>query len=216
MAKKKNTKKKRPEKKIAKGVFAIIAIIFISILASYFLTDKENVFEHNGLNWNIGTRDGIDTYYTNFPILNNKNLNYNIYLTKDPRENNVSIDGEFRNFKDKAYISLSSELESCGWETSKSLSDLEDFLKHGTGARQINFTTSDAELALETGEIERYKNCFNVIDRTVIMIDIGENSVVQESSNKFCYIIKINDCRDISSIEKFMTEVAERSQSDSQ
>lgn len=198
--------KKSEDRQLA-WVVGIIAVVFIVTLGTYYWFEGVKSFEYAGVNWTIEEFGEFDVYHARFANLIGDNLNYNLYLRNDPRKNKVSVDGEFKSFRYGGFISLSQEFEACRGEVSRVMVDLGSFLRSGLGMKRIDVATSDAEFSLESGT--RYANCYSYdsFDRSVFMLDVGENRVVQDDVNRFCYRIYVNDCNDILAIEKFMTEI---------
>lgn len=186
-------------------VVGVIAVVFIVTLGTYYWFEGAKSFEFGGVNWTIEDYGEFDVYHARFASLNGANLFYNLYLRNDPRRNDVPVDGEFKSFKYGGFISLSQEFEACRGEASRVMVDFGSFLKAGLGMKRIDVATSDAGFSLESGT--RYANCYTTFDRSVFMLDVGENGVVQDDVNRFCYNIYVNDCNDILAIEKFMTEI---------
>jgi hypothetical protein len=48
--------------------------------------------------------------------------------------------------------------------------------------------------------------CHDAIERTVVIVEIGERGIVQSSVNPSCYTIYAEDCEDSGVVEKFMTQ----------
>jgi hypothetical protein len=186
-------------------MLVVIVVVIGSVIVSYSVVERMKSFEYGGVDWAVEDYGEFDVYHARFASLTGADLNYNLYLRNDPRKNDVSVSGEFKSFKYGGYISLSQELEACRGEVSRVMVDLGSFLKAGLGMRRIDVATSDAEFSLESGT--PYINCYNTFDRSVFMIDIGENRVVQDDANRFCYNIYVNDCDNILAVEKFMTEI---------
>ncbi|MBU3923516.1 MAG: hypothetical protein KJ592_01220 [Nanoarchaeota archaeon] len=185
--------------------FVVVGVVFATVFVSYFFVESLKGFEYGGANWTVEDYGQFDVYHARFASLYRKNMMYNLYLRNDPRKNNVPVEGEFKSFKRGGYISLSQEFESCRGEVSRVMVDLGAFLKSGLGMDAIAVATSDAEFSLRSET--PYVNCSNTLDRSVFMIDVGENGVVQDDVNRFCYTITVEDCNDITSVEKFMTEI---------
>jgi hypothetical protein len=206
----KATKKSKQSKKAFGKLLLIIVIIgLFLILDPFSSTNNKKTFEYEGMKWTKGNYDGVEVYSPEMVV----GKDYDLYLRKDPRLNEAIVTGEFNTFADEGYISLSPELESCGWEIARITEELESFLKLGIGLESVEIATSDAATALEKEDIDSYKSCFNSFKKTVILLDIGAPQVIQEDANKFCYKINVENCKDVASIEKFMTRVVLESKS---
>ena len=202
----KKSVRKSEDRQLAWFVVVIVAV-FVVTLGTYSWFEGLKSFEFGGVAWAIEDYGSFDVYHARFMSLNGDDLFYNLYLRNDPRRNKVPVEGEFGSFKYGGYISLSQEFEACRGDVSRVMVDLGSFLQSGLGMSQIDVATSDAEFSLESGV--QYANCWSsdTFDRSVFMIDVGENRVVQDEANRFCYTIYVEDCDDILSIEKFMTEI---------
>ncbi|MEA2112352.1 MAG: hypothetical protein U9P50_00050 [Patescibacteria group bacterium] len=184
--------------------FVVVAVVFASFLIPYFYLQSLKSFEYAGVDWMREDYGQFEVYHSEFPALNGENYKYNIFLRNDPRENNVSADGNFRDFKIGGFVSISPEVDLCRGDVSRVMLDLGSFLELGLGIQKVWAATPSFEVHNQTGRA--YATC-NTRDRTVIMVEIGEPAVVQSKTNPFCYTIRVRDCEDIEPVEKFMIEV---------
>jgi hypothetical protein len=180
--------------------FVVIAIIFLSFLVPYFLIQASKTFNYGDVDWVF--EEDVNYYHGRFAGLTNDAIMYNIYVRNDPRENNVPTDGTFDDFKYGAIISTSPEFDMCRGEASRVMRDLGDFLKTAVGTGVIYSGSTDPFVAMESER--RYALCDNIQDRTLVIVDVGNNSVAQDSKNSYCYKIYVEDCNDASAVEKFM------------
>ena len=184
--------------------FVIVGIVFASFLVPYFYLQSLKSFNYAGADWFFEEYDQFDIYHSEFPALNGENYKYNLFLRNDPRENNVSVEGSFKEFKIGGFVSISPEVDMCRGDVSRVMLDLGSFLELGLGVQKVWAATSSFEVHNETGR--DYATC-NTRYRTIIMIEKGEPAVIQSSENPFCYTIRVSDCDDIEPVEKFMVEV---------
>lgn len=184
--------------------FVVVALVFASFLVPYFYLQGLKSFSYGGVDWVLEEYEQFDIYHSEFPALNAENYKYNLFLRNDPRENNVSVDGSFKEFKIGGFVSISPEVDMCRGDVSRVMLDLGSFLELGLGVQKVWAATSSFEVHNETGRA--YATC-NTKYRTVIMIEKGEPEVIQSSENPFCYTIRVRDCEDIEPVEKFMIEV---------
>ncbi|MFH1521779.1 MAG: hypothetical protein ABIF18_02360 [archaeon] len=187
--------------------FIIIGIIFATVLVSYFGAESLKSFEYAGVDWMIEDYENLRIYHGMFIALNNANLNYNIFLRGDPRENDVPTEGTFDKFKYGGIISITPEVDRCRGELSRVMLDLGAFLKQGVGVGPLTSGSTDESVANESGR--RFAQCGNVHDRALVIIELGASSVTQDRSNPYCYIIRASDCNDVSSVERFMVKTIE-------
>ena len=183
----------------------IVGLVFVAFLIPYYWMEGSKTFEWGGAEWVIEDDVYLEQlYHGRFPALNGAEFYYNVYLRNDPREDNVYTEGEFDSFKYGGYISLTKEVQICRGEIPRASIDLKSFLKAGLGVSVVDNAAADKELAEEFNY--SYVDCSMDLDRTVIILKMGEPSVVQDYNNPNCYIITIKDCEDNEPIEKFITK----------
>jgi len=209
-----------PKKKVREGenrqliwFFAVVIVIFAAFLVPYFWIQSSKTFTLGGVDWDIDDSDDIITFYhSEFPALNKANLNYNVYLRYDPRENDVETIGEFNSFKYGGYLSFTEEINACRGQVPRAALDLKSFVRTGVGIGNMDNGALTPEFAEEIGV--PFINCFNSLDRTVVILSIGEPSVIQTHTNPYCYVISIRDCDDFEPIEKFIVKTIDDSTRD--
>jgi len=190
--------------------FLIVVVIFASFLVPYFWIQGSKTFTFGGVDWDIDDSDQFITFYhTEFPALNKANLNYNVYLRYDPRKNDVYTEGEFNYFKYGGYFSFAEEVNTCGGQVFRAAADMKNFVRTGVGIGNMDNAALTPEFAEEIGA--PFVNCLNTLDRTVVVLRIGEPSVIQSEINPYCYVISIRDCDDFEPIEKFITKTIDDS-----
>lgn len=191
------------------GFFVVVALVFTAFLIPYFYIQGVKSFDYVGVSWFVEDVPAPinEVYHGVFPALNGENYEYNLFLRNDPRTNDVSVSGDFQDFKIGGYISLSPEIDSCRRGVGGyGMITLSEFLRLGLGIQQVLPATSDFDVHNSSGR--EYVDC-NTKARTVVMVEIGEPSVVQSETNPFCYTIRVKDCNDVAPMEKFMIEVIE-------
>ena len=139
--------------------------------------------------------------------LNGADIFYNIFLRNDPRKNKVLTEGFFDKFKYGGVMSFSPEIDKCRGELPRAIVDAGAFLRQGVGVGNIETGSTNETVALNTDK--RFARCDTILDRTVVIFDIGEPSVIQDIDNPYCYIISVEDCADIKPIERFMVKSVE-------
>ena len=182
---------------------AIIVAVFIVSLGIYYWVNATKSFEFGGVEWIY--EEDADYYHGRFDALLGQGYVYNIYLRNDPRINDVPTEGFFNKFKYGVVISTSPAFDVCRGDASRVMRDLGAFMREGFGSGPLESGSTNEEVANSSGR--RFATCDNIDDRTVIVIDRGDNSVVQDSENPNCYVISVGDCNDASSVEKFMLKV---------
>lgn len=184
--------------------FVIIAVVFISLFASYFGFQSMRKFEYSSIDWTIEDYKDLRIYHGSFESLIRDDLIYNIYLRIDPRKNEVYTEGFFDKFRYGGIVSIDPEVDTCRGNLARAMVDLGSFLGQGIGAGALEAGFTDEAFASENGK--RFATCENVRDRTVVVVEIGEPAVIQNEENPYCYTIRVRDCDDVSAIEKFMVK----------
>jgi hypothetical protein len=214
MVKKKNGNVK--EEKVKKNVrdgenrqlfwfFVVVAIIFAGVLIPYFWVENSKSFEFAGAEWAVENYDYLKIFHGRFLSFGNPNLHYNIFLRIDPRENDVSTTGVFNTFKYGGVVSLGPEIEECQGQMIRGIFDLSAFLRQGVGVQVLESGSTDEFIAVE--QDKRFATCKTVLDRTLVIVDLGEEAkVMKDEKNPYCYTIIAENCDDLSSIEKFMVK----------
>jgi len=82
--------------------------------------------------------------------------------------------------------------------------DLSAFLRQGVGVGPIISASSDEKTANRTGR--KYITCENIHNRTVVLIKMGADKIIQDKNNHYCYTIYASNCDDSNSVEKFMVD----------
>ncbi len=187
--------------------FAIIGIVLAMVLILYFGAESLKSFEFGGADWAIEDYENLRIYHGRFIALSDASVTYNIFLRGDPRKNDVPTKGTFDKFKYGGVISMTPEIDSCRGELSRVVVDLGAFLQRGVGVGYSVFGSTDEIVANESDR--RFAQCETISDRTIVIIEIGDSAVIQDENNPYCYTIYVNDCRDISSVERFMVKTIE-------
>jgi len=176
--------------------FAIIIIVFASFLVPYFYAKELKRFDYAGASWQIEDYNGQKIFHGRFTSFYNNESTHNLFLRNDPRKNNVTATGTFKEFASGGFISLTPEIDACRGEVSRIMLDLGSFLKSGIGLKVLAAASSDEETANQTNRA--YVTCNNSKLVTSVMITIGtEQKVYQSVENPFCYTIQVTNCQDI-------------------
>jgi hypothetical protein len=198
----KKSVRKTEERQLAWAISFII-FVFAVTLISYYWFEGAKSFEFGGVEW-VFEKD-FDYYHGRFPNLIGQDYVYNIYLRNDPRENNVSTNGTFDKFKYGAVISISPEFDICRGDASRAMRDLGAFMREGFGVGPLELGSTNENVANSRKIL--FATCDNISNRTVIIIEKGDNFVDQDDDNLNCYTIYVEDCDDASAVEKFMLKV---------
>lgn len=217
MVKKKSTKKVKKnvpgktskriiseENKQLTWFFLIIALVFSSFLGVYFYNESSKSFEFVGVDWVIEEYEHFTAYHGRFPALDGSSIHYNIFPRNDPRENNIPTEGNFDTFKYGGIISFDKVIGECRGNIGRAVVDLGGFLAEGVGISKLEIATTDFGVS-QLKNISHI-DCSLNLNRTVVILEEGETSVVKDSQNPFCYIIKVKDCDDVLGTEKFIVK----------
>ena len=187
--------------------FIIVGAIFATVFILYFSIEGAKTFEYGEMDWMIEDYKDLRIYHGRFMALDGENLYYNIFLRNDPRKNDVLTEGTFDKFRYGGVVSFSPEVEQCKGEMSRIMLDLSGFLRQGVGVGSLEIGSTDESIASDNDR--RFAQCDTILDRTLIIMEIGESSVVQNEDNPYCYTISVEDCNDIAPVERFMVKSVE-------
>lgn len=186
--------------------FVVVGVVFAMFLVPYFLNEGAKDFDYGNIEWKVeeyAEPTGI-IYHGQFPALNNENLVFNVFLRNDPRTNDIFTEGDFSDFKLDGVVSWSDEIEACRGEVSRAMVDLGSFLVTGVGVGKIEAATTNPEVFNDSAR--KYVDCSSNLDKTVVVVQRGSSSVIQDAENPYCYVVSVADCDDVAPIEKFITK----------
>jgi hypothetical protein len=203
--KKKNSKEEEKIRTI--GYIFIWTIVFLVVFYSIFVAiNRMNNFEYNGLAFSKQKFGSLDVYYYYyfFKGLDGNMIKYDLYLREDPRKNNIPVETNISlSGSKRVYISLDTDrLVECE-DSQLGISEISLFLagnefKLYTGT--TNFTASK-ELKVE------HITCENTAYSNTIIMQRGNESRIYREKDK-CYIIQINDCKDVvKASERFILQL---------
>ena len=187
--------------------FIIVGAIFATVFIFYFSIEGAKTFEYSEIDWMIEDYKDLRIYHGQFVSLTDENLIYNIFLRNDPRENDISTEGTFDKFRYGGVVSFSPEVESCKGEMARVMLDLGGFLRQGVGVGPLEIGSTDESIASDNDR--RFARCDTISDRTLIIMEIGTPSIVQNENNPYCYTITVEDCNDIAPVERFIVKSVE-------
>ena len=184
----------------------VILIVFAAVLIPYFWAESNKSFQYSQIDWFVESDENPITYHGRFPSLGINDLNYNIFLREDPRKNKVPVVGNIStfNFKNTGIITMTPEIDACRGELPRAMFDISAFVRQGIGIKKLVAGSTDKDIANESQRV--FARCDNLPNRTIIVFGVGEQSIVQDEENPYCYYINIENCDDISPVEKFMVQ----------
>jgi hypothetical protein len=192
-------------------ILAVIALVFIIFLGTFYGLRAGKHFEFGGAEWWIeGEREGwgdLTLYHGRYPVIYGGVLytNMNLWLRNDPRENNIPSDVDFSYGIGKdVVISLTGDIEECSGRSIVSLQLSQAF---GSGLPWSSVTGAVGDLAIAMDRELPYADCFNVSDTTtVILVHKGKESKVY--SEWGCYHVEYESCDDLIKVsEKLILEL---------
>ncbi len=179
-------------------------IVLILVFTATSLVFKSfGTFEYEGLAFTKERFGDLQVYhyyyYITSHITGNVIAKYNLYLTLDPRENNVPVEGEIE-FEPGEFIYVSidgDELTQCG-SSSAGLGSLSAFLTDNQ-LDPVGSVTNET-LAKELGV--KYATCESKPERAVIVISTGNETKITRREGR-CYNIEVANCEIVQAVEKF-------------
>ena len=187
--------------------FIIIGVVFCSFLIPYFYIQDSKHFEFAHEEWIIEDYAEVRFYHGRFQSISDPTVFFNTYLRTDPRKNDVETVGTFTKFKLGSVVSLDPTVYSCTGDLSGAMISLSSFLKDGIGLKNVEIGLTDEDMASQMNI--QHTTCETILDRTLILVKIGEQRVVQDEENPFCYTIYANDCEDETPVDKFIIKTVD-------
>ena len=168
---------------IAIGIFALIFIfIFVSIYAS-------KNFEYKGMEFDVIREGNVIFYHTSFPfILDDRPMNYNVFLRNDPRKlNKIPFEGNL-NLLEMMVINNS-----------------DSFVCEGKGGiAMINFQQILGSFGMSFMK-DPNASCDSQGRYMFIQIQEGDVTGI-EQTGPACYNFNVNNCEILEVTEKFLIE----------
>ena len=178
------------------GTMIVLIIVFV---VSYFIFSSAKNFEYKGLTFTKEKLGKIDLYHYFYYFDNKgKTYQYNLYLRKDPRKNNVPITGNIVFSRGKfTYLSINGTgLVKCE-DSTIAIAGLSNLLS--SNFITIKVSTPDEEEA-ELNNLT-YANCETHPERVTILIQEGSETKIEKEG--MCHVISVANCEILEAIEKF-------------
>jgi hypothetical protein len=182
--------------KILKTLLIGFGIVIILIFAGYYYLDNLKYFEYRGIEGEIVSEGELIFYQITIPydIVNNKPINYNVYIRNDPRKlDKIPFEGEMdfgRRWNDFLFrlVINSEDSFSCDGDGAISVANM-------VNLKSIRIkTVKDENASCDPDGKYMYAN-----------IKIGEENKIVEIGPS-CYDLYVNDCDILKVTERFMTE----------
>jgi len=165
---------------------AIFTLVFVLIILAIYASRN---FDYRGIQGDVIKEEGVIFYHISFPIiLNEKPMNYNVYLRNDPRKlENIPFNGELHLLE--MMVINSSDDVSCEGDGGIAIINLQQVLRVlGTNIIKDPNATCDSE--------GRYM---------LVNIKQGDSTLI-EQTGPACYNLHVNDCEILKVTEKFLME----------
>ncbi len=197
-----NSKSQDKELKII--IISMIGLIAIFLLTAWFF-DSLKDFEYQGLKFTKERFGEIPVFHYTYSYKNLEGslIKYNLYLRKDPRKNNVPVEGEIV-FPIGGYVYMT--INSTG------LLQCENALRDYAGLASF---LSDNSLPIKSATVDKaeaeannqdFADCSTYPENVVILTSAGsETKILKEN---MCYKITINNCEFLDAMEKFKVQAA--------
>jgi hypothetical protein len=181
------------ENKILRNIFIVIGVFILAFLIGYVIFTMANQFEYKEIKFNIVDTDKVRFYHTSFPLfVKGKEINYHVYLRKDPRENErIPFEGDF--VFDEDIVLNSTSGFNCDGKGVVAVANMNQIFS-SIGANVVN------DLNATCDDQGRYLH---------INLEEGEETKIEKYGPR-CYKFKINNCEILEVTERYLVEVIAR------
>jgi len=178
------------ENNLLKIILIVIGVILVIFLATYFAVQASKTFNYQNKTYDIMDEGNVRFYHTSFPWeINKQKVIYNVYLRKDPRQNEKNVPFEGNLVVAKAIV----------------LNNGGDFNCEGKGVIAIaNFNQIFTALGA-TVMSDSNATCDKQGRYNLITIKAGNETKIEEYSPR-CYTFYVNNCEILDVTERFITE----------
>lgn len=195
------SKERKLEHELLWVIGFLVAIVVIFLIASAYFRGL-HTFKYQGLTFTEEKFGQLPVYHYSYFFKNNKNnlVKYNLYLQKDPRENNVTVSGDPILFnKAQVFVTVDPRgLETCP-KSFAAVFDISRFLtENDLYVRNTVMDYGNAVLLNQT-----YVTCATRPQSDVIEVFKSNQSTTEIVSNGNCHKVIIGDeCNIFDAIEK--------------
>lgn len=180
----------KKENKILGIILMILGTALIIFLVTHFIVQAPKTFEYKNMTFDIIDEGNVRFYHTSFPWeINKQKVTYNVYLRKDPRQNEKNVP-----FEGNLVITKAIVLNTEG-----------DFNCEGNGVIAIaNFNQIFTALGA-TIMNDPNATCDDQGRYNLITIKAGNETKIEEYSPR-CYNLYVSNCEMLDVTERFITE----------
>ncbi len=199
MADSKNRKERKIEKEIIGVIVFLVGLVIIFLIASSYFKSL-NSFEYEGLSFSKKRVGEIPFFHHNYYLkVDQKLINYNLYLRYDPRDNNVTVEGvKSRLLAPGAVVYVSVDgtgIQECRFGN-LAIGTISSFLSDNQMeviGGNLNFWDSGAKA-------DQWTTCKNRPGNRVVEILQGNETKITLEGN--CYRVEVANCQILEAVEK--------------
>ena len=191
---------RKKREKQTKFVFAMMIVLLIAVVGTYFIADSLRTFSYGGMKFQKANQGGRILWMAKIPVAEyeGKPNSISFGFREDPRElGDIEINGAIRLKQNTALVADSKLVESC-----------EDSILAGTTLavylRALGVNPYPAAIN-KSEAIERdvkYASCNDTATHSIIIFEEGERDrIIQEGD---CYKLEIANCNFMNVTERFM------------
>jgi hypothetical protein len=208
-----NNKQERKERKVKTFFYLLAGIIvglfLVYIIASVFFSNVSiwfnsfDSFQYGPLTFAKDDGQGSELYHATYMFTtdDNRRFRYNMYLIKDPRKNNVPVEGDliFGGEKEIFFSLDTSAMLNCSGIL-RDVSLLPTFFLNNIFSVEHGFADKDEAKASNL----TYISCASLPNKNVVSIEPGpQTKIVREGR---CYRVIVSDCQLLDAAEKFQVQ----------
>ncbi len=197
-----------------KTVLIVMGVLFLAGILSYYIYQQVSNPEYKGLKFYKVKEGKIDFYVVRVPSIDpltgQAGEYYDIALRNNPHDlDYINFTGRAK-FLRNITLSFSRAIEGC----SDNLIAVANFVKVFNGGLGFNVrgATTNEDYARDVNMT--YATCDHAGNQTIIVIQnasLGGPTVIKETVDD-CYVIDVSQCEILPALERFILEVAARSQ----
>lgn len=203
--KKKAGKERRLEREIVGVLLFLGFLVGVFLIANSYFKSLHN-FEYSGLAFREERVGEIPVFHHSYYFKNpddGRLINYNMFLRIDPRENNVSIEGDrliFEQGRKVVFLSVDSEdLRQCRY-SQLAVANLAGFLADN----QIPIKSGTPDFWAVATNKQQWVTCENKPGNKVIEVRKGNETKIVINGN--CYKVYVNNCEILPALEKLQVQ----------
>ena len=206
------TNEKKKQQKELYWVLGVMIVLILVFLLSNSVFKSMQTFSYQGLSFAKEKFGEIPVYHYYYIFktpssltgqVTSEFIKYNLFLRVDPRENNVSVDGEIYLVQGvQTYVSVNpTNLTQCE-NSSIAIANLASFI-NGLVVAPAKSASPIEEIANQSNV--PYVTCENYLSEPRILIQAGEQSLIKKE-NTNCYVLTVANCEILEVTEKLIVQ----------